>query len=119
MSKHALRLPAISLPTRFSNDALTNRRRLAIVALSVLAALIAAQLAFSPWTRSATTRTFIPKADAFVTAGAPQANFGARPRLRTDGHPFETRSYMRFDVSTLTGSVRSAKLRLYANRSNG
>ena len=103
---------------RFSSDALTNRRRLSIVALAVLAALIGAQLAFSPWTRSATTHTFIPKADAFVTAEAPQANFGARPRLRTDGHPFETRSYMRFDVSTLTGSVRSAKLRLYANRTN-
>ena len=59
-----------------------------------------------------------PQADAFVTAQAPQANFGARPRLRTDGYPFETRSYIRFDVSTVTGSVRSAKLRLFANRTN-
>ena len=46
-----------------------------------------------------------PQADAFVTAQAPQANFGARPRLRTDGYPFETRSYIRFDVSTVTGSA--------------
>ena len=105
MSKHAPRLPAISLPSHGwrSTRALATRRRLSIVvALCVLAALIGAQLVFAPWTRSATTRTFIPQADAFVTAEAPQANFGARPRLRTDGHPFETRSYMRFDVSTLT-----------------
>jgi hypothetical protein len=123
MSKHAFRLPAILLPTphawRLGGDAPATRRRVSIaLALSLLAALLGAQLVLAPWTRSATTRTIVPQADAFVTAGAPQANFGARPRLRTDGHPFETRSYLRFDVSALNGSVRSAKLRLFANRSN-
>jgi hypothetical protein len=122
MSKHAPRLPAISFPTQLArrsiSEPLAARRRHSIVALSVLAALIGAQLVFSPWTRSSTMHTFIPKADAFVTAGASEANFGTRPRLRTDGRPFETRSYVRFDVSTLTGSVRSAKLHLFANRTN-
>jgi hypothetical protein len=123
MSKHARRLRAMSFPTphvwRVGGDALATRRRVSIaLALSVLAALIGAQLVLAPWTRSATSRTFTPQADAFVTAEAPQANFGARPRLRTDGHPFETRSYVRFDVSALNRSVRSAKLRLFANRTN-
>lgn len=123
MSKYAPRLPATFFPGqhawRSDREGLaTGRRRTIVVALSVLAALIGAQLAFAPWSRSAATRTFVPQGDAFVTEAAPESNFGARPRLRTDGHPFETRSYMRFDVSALRGTVRSAKLRLFANRTN-
>ena len=123
MSKHAPRLPAISFPTkcalRVGADALATRRRIAIaLAPIVLVALIGAQLVMAPLTRSATTRTFVAQADAFVTAEAPQANFGSRLGLRTDGYPFETRSYLRFDVSALKGSVRSATLRLFAHRTN-
>jgi hypothetical protein len=55
--------------------------------------------------------TFAPVADTRVEAGNPNANFGAATALVVDASP-QSESYLRFNVSGLTGSVQSATLRL-------
>jgi hypothetical protein len=50
-------------------------------------------------------------ADASVFAASPDANHGASRALRVDGSPV-VRSYLRFDLSRLTGRVASARLSL-------
>ncbi|MDY7228003.1 DUF7594 domain-containing protein [Hyalangium rubrum] len=58
-------------------------------------------------------RTFAPVADARVEAGAPSQNFGGSSVLKVDGSP-EYASYLRFELSGLSGTISHAKLRLYA-----
>jgi hypothetical protein len=54
-------------------------------------------------------------ADARVDQSQPDTNFGTRKVLRVDGGSSPAnQSYLRFDVSGLSGSVTSAKLRVYA-----
>ncbi|KFE66832.1 hypothetical protein DB31_9046 [Hyalangium minutum] len=58
-------------------------------------------------------RTFIPIADARVDANNPATNYGGDSVLKVDASPdYET--FLRFEVSGLSGTVRRAKLRLYA-----
>ncbi len=64
-----------------------------------------------------TSFTFNPAADAYVADNAPDNNYGSSNQLRVDGSPM-LRSYLRFDVSGLSGSVTSATLRVYANSSH-
>ena len=59
------------------------------------------------------TRTFNPVADSYVTESSPTGNFGNNTLLRVDNSPV-TRSYLRFDVRNLTGTVTSATLRVWA-----
>jgi hypothetical protein len=59
-----------------------------------------------------TTLTFTPPHDAWVRLSSPSSNFGARPELRVQGGSKATRSYLKFNVSGVTGSVQSATLRL-------
>ncbi|HZH14574.1 MAG TPA: DNRLRE domain-containing protein [Archangium sp.] len=59
------------------------------------------------------TRVFTPVADARVEGDYPAQNFGSSDSLKVDGSP-EYTSFLRFEVSGLTGTVRRAKLRLYA-----
>ncbi len=61
-----------------------------------------------------TSLTVSPEADAYVDASASGTNYGASTELRVDGSPV-VRSYLRFAVSGLSGSVSQATLRLYAN----
>jgi hypothetical protein len=58
--------------------------------------------------------TFAPVADAYVYATNPTTNFGALTVLRADASP-DMRSYLRFNVQGLNGSVSRATLRIYAN----
>jgi len=60
--------------------------------------------------------TIIAAADAYVNASSSGSNYGTSSQLRVDGSPV-IRSYLRFDVSGVTGPVTSATLRVYA-RSN-
>jgi hypothetical protein len=53
-------------------------------------------------------------ADSYVDATVPTANFGTATQLRVDGAPVVT-SYLRFDLSSMVGSVADAKLQIYAN----
>jgi hypothetical protein len=59
-----------------------------------------------------TTLTFTPPHDAWVRASSPSSNFGERPELRVRGGNQTTRSYLKFDVSGVTGPIQSATLRL-------
>jgi hypothetical protein len=66
---------------------------------------------------AATSMTFNPVADAYVYSNKPDANNGSAPTLRVDGSPV-MRSYIRFDLSSLSGGlISSAILKLYANSS--
>jgi parallel beta-helix repeat protein len=65
----------------------------------------------------ATISTFDAIADAYVNADAPTTNFGSGDELRTDNTPL-IRSFLRFDVAGITGTVTRAKLRIFANSSS-
>ena len=61
--------------------------------------------------------TFTPSADARVTSTAPNTNYATGTTLRagqaTTSSAASYRSYLKFDVSGITGPIRAAKLRLY------
>jgi acid phosphatase type 7 len=58
--------------------------------------------------------TFVPVADAYVYSVNPATNFGALTVLRADASP-DMRSYLRFNLQGLTGTVKRATLRVFAN----
>jgi hypothetical protein len=58
--------------------------------------------------------TFTSVSDAYVNASSPASNYGSLTTLRADASPV-TRSYLRFNVQGLTGSITNATLRVYAN----
>jgi glucose/arabinose dehydrogenase/PKD repeat protein len=60
------------------------------------------------------TFTFIPIADSYVNETSPTTNYGSVIALRTDGSPI-VRSYLRFNVQGLSGSVTRVTLRVFAN----
>jgi hypothetical protein len=60
------------------------------------------------------TSTLNPVADSYVDASNPTVNNGTSAQLRIDGSPV-VRSFLRFDLTGLTGTVTSATLRIYAN----
>jgi len=60
--------------------------------------------------------TFIPIADAYVDSGNSSTNYGSLTTLRVDGSP-TVRSYLRFNIQGLSGTVTSATLRVFANSS--
>jgi hypothetical protein len=78
-------------------------------------------MATNTWTATATQTssaggsfTFTPIADAYVYSVNPTTNFGALAVLRADASP-DTRSYLRFTLQGLPGTVKRASLRIYAN----
>jgi hypothetical protein len=58
--------------------------------------------------------TLIPAADSYVDASAPTSNFGRLTQVRIDGSPSD-RTFLRFTVTGVTGTVVSAVVRVYAN----
>ena len=70
--------------------------------------------ATTPAAPSTTTSTFAPTADAYVAEATPSTNFGTSTILRVDaGTDPDVETYIRFPVTGLTGSIQSAKLRLW------
>jgi hypothetical protein len=63
------------------------------------------------------TYTFDAVADAYVGADFPSTNYGLSGTLRTVSSP-EYRSYLRFVVSDIGGTVTNTTLRLYATSSS-
>ncbi len=61
--------------------------------------------------------TVNPAADAYVNSSNDTRNYGSSTALRTDASP-DLRSYLRFDVSGVSGTVTQATLRIYANSSS-
>jgi calcineurin-like phosphoesterase family protein len=60
------------------------------------------------------TFTFVSSADSYVESSNPGTNYGSATQIRVDGSP-DVRSYLRFSVQGLSGTVTSATLRVYAN----
>jgi hypothetical protein len=54
-----------------------------------------------------------PVADSYVDASNSTANFGTSAQIRVDGSPV-VRSYLKFNVTGVTGTVTSATLRVFA-----
>jgi hypothetical protein len=61
--------------------------------------------------------TFNPVADAYVNEGSPGSNYGGLMTLRADATPV-VRSYLRFDVQGLTGTITRVTLRVFTNSSS-
>src|SRR3990172_7670545 len=55
--------------------------------------------------------TFTPEADTFANSNSPNANYGSATTLQIDGSPTQI-TYLRFNVTGLSGAVQSARLRL-------
>jgi chitodextrinase len=64
-----------------------------------------------------TLHTFTPVADARVEEASPGTNFGTSTVLRTGASP-AIETYLRFAVTGLSGTVHSARLRLYATNNS-
>ena len=65
---------------------------------------------------SGTTVTFTSSGDAWVNEASPGTNYGSASRLEVGRSPGE-RAYLKFDVTGLTGSITSAKLKLHTSTS--
>src|SRR5947209_705275 len=66
----------------------------------------------------ASSVTFTPRADSYVNQAYPKNNYGAATSLRTDASPAIYRSFLRFDVAAINGSITHATLRVHANSAN-
>jgi hypothetical protein len=60
------------------------------------------------------TLTFSPEADSYVDNVFPATNFGAASLLKVDTSPNVRNAFLRFSISGVTGTVQSAKLRVFA-----
>ncbi|HSV37469.1 MAG TPA: DNRLRE domain-containing protein [Nocardioidaceae bacterium] len=81
-------------------------------------ALTAGLLTLSAPTASAAVSTFTPVADTYVANNATGTNFGTSGQLGVDNSEIK-RSFIRFNVSGITGTVTSAKLRLHVDDVSG
>ncbi|MEA2449487.1 MAG: large repetitive protein [Thermoleophilaceae bacterium] len=63
------------------------------------------------------TVTLGPVADAYADQLNPTRNYGSLTSLRLDGSPVQ-RTYLRFDVQGLQGTVQDARLRVFSNSSS-
>jgi PKD repeat protein len=64
-------------------------------------------------TASGPALSFAPTDDSFVRSNFPDENNGSLDNLRTYKAAVQTNSFLKFTVSGVTGTVTSAKLRLY------
>jgi hypothetical protein len=66
---------------------------------------------------SGNTFMFIPVADAYVNGASAGTNYGSAMSLRQDANPI-VRSYLRFNVQGLSGTVTKATLRIFTSNSS-
>ena len=69
-------------------------------------------------TRTSHLTSFVPAADSYVNESNTTMNYGMVTNLRVDGSPI-IRSYLRFDVQGLSGTITRVTLRLFTNTSSG
>ena len=101
-------------PTQSSGPTPT---RTPTIALSATATFTRTPTAVNPTATSGGTGgtfTFTSVADSYVESSNPSTNYGSATQIRVDGSP-DVRSYLRFNVQGLSGTVSSATLRVYAN----
>ncbi len=70
----------------------------------------------TPTSSAGQSLTFTAAADTYVNSSAPTVNNGTKTTLRTDGSPI-VNSYLRFNVSGITGTVTRVRLLIFANSS--
>jgi fibronectin type 3 domain-containing protein len=78
---------------------------------AVVGFLVVAAVWFGVARATVTTSTFRPVADSWVAQNRAGTNFGAGQALKVDGSPIQ-RSYLRFNLQGLSGTIRKATLRL-------
>jgi Bacterial Ig domain/Calcineurin-like phosphoesterase len=61
--------------------------------------------------------TFNPAADAYVNQDSPSTNYGTVTMLRADASPI-VRSYLRFNIQGLSGTITRVTLRIFTNSSS-
>src|SRR5688500_15026217 len=66
----------------------------------------------------AATFTFTPAADAHVASAYPTTNYASATRIIADASPL-TQSMIRFSVSGISGTVTSARVRLFVSDPSG
>jgi chitodextrinase len=69
----------------------------------------------TPAPPASTTATFNVTADARVEEGDPSANFGTSSKLRATNAPAKQETYLKFNLTGMTGTIESAKLHVYAS----
>ncbi len=93
------------------------KRTKAIVAVLFVSSLVAVavgrEVISSPGAAPATT-TFTPVADTYVQSDTTTTNYGTSGQLDVDNSPVR-RTFLRFNVSGVGGTVTSVKLRLHAD----
>jgi len=62
------------------------------------------------------TLVFVPVADAYVNSSSPSKSYGSLSVLRADGSPV-LRSYLRFNIQGVSGTVIAAELRVFVETS--
>jgi hypothetical protein len=78
----------------------------------------AATVAINVTAGGPTTQTFLPVADAQVKSSSPTTNYGAQRTMRLRNGDPAYNSYLKFEVTQITGAVLSAKLRLYVTNAS-
>ncbi len=86
----------------------------ALAGLAAGLALIAGLAVFRPSGADAAGVSLKPIADAYVDSSAPTLNTGSQSQLRTDNSP-AVRTFLRFDLRNIAGTISSARLQIYAN----
>jgi acid phosphatase type 7 len=83
--------------------------------LTCALALVGLLVALPNATATTVTSRFSPSADAYVSQTRPTVNFGATRELLAGGQPKVRRSYLRFNLAGLSGTVAKATVRFYSN----
>src|SRR5690349_15836606 len=106
------------------NTASTYRRWLRVIGMGALAILLVFNILpdengfaaiHGVKAQAATPLTFTPDADSYVKQGSPTTNYGTASSLQVNGvsNP-GMESFIRFTVTGVSGSLQSARLRVYA-----
>jgi hypothetical protein len=89
-----------------------------VVSIIVVLTLLAGGLVMISLESSAkalrATVNFTPVADSYINSSSPTSNYGTSNTLYVDGSP-TVRSYLRFNVAGVSGTVSKVTLRIYAN----
>jgi hypothetical protein len=88
--------------------------RRALVPLTCAVALVGLLVLLPDATATTVTARVDPSADAYVSERRPTVNFGSEKELLAAGTPKVSRSYLRFELANLSGTVAKATVRLYS-----
>lgn len=86
-------------------------RKLTVGSVAILTVTSAAIVISTAGPASAATATFTPVADTYVQSDTATTNYGTSTQIVVDNSPVR-RSFLRFTVSGVSGTITSAKIRL-------